>query len=248
MATPLRLTGERGAPQGSVCQPIFQGDVRRVGHGPRGRAAQRPRSPHACGGPAGRCAAAVNATQFATMLNTAQVAPIANVAGAGRLARREDGRARPGRGRRRRAAARLERLAAHRPVPRRDPGRPGPRPVVRVLHLVGREGGRRPARQLRPGLRPRRRRLRLGAERRQGQPDRQRPPPQPGDLIVWDEHIGIVESVAADGSIRTIEGNSSDQVARRTYGKDGGGASASSACPDRRSRRSLRARLYRSRP
>jgi hypothetical protein len=48
--------------------------------------------------------------------------------------------------------------------------------------------------------------------------------PQPGDLIVWDEHIGIVESVAADGKISTIEGNSSDSVARRTYGSDGGGA------------------------
>ncbi len=41
--------------------------------------------------------------------------------------------------------------------------------------------------------------------------------PQPGDLIVWDEHIGVVESVGADGTISTIEGNSSDQVARRTY-------------------------------
>jgi hypothetical protein len=48
--------------------------------------------------------------------------------------------------------------------------------------------------------------------------------PQPGDLIVWDEHMGIVESVGADGSIRTIEGNSSDSVAQRTYGSDGGGA------------------------
>jgi hypothetical protein len=48
--------------------------------------------------------------------------------------------------------------------------------------------------------------------------------PQPGDLIVWDEHIGIVESVTPDGKIQTIEGNSSDQVARRTYGADGGGA------------------------
>jgi hypothetical protein len=48
--------------------------------------------------------------------------------------------------------------------------------------------------------------------------------PQPGDLIVWDEHIGIVESVGADGKISTIEGNSSDQVARRSYGADGGGA------------------------
>jgi hypothetical protein len=48
--------------------------------------------------------------------------------------------------------------------------------------------------------------------------------PQPGDLIVWDEHIGIVESVGADGSINTIEGNSSNMVARRQYGSDGGGA------------------------
>jgi hypothetical protein len=48
--------------------------------------------------------------------------------------------------------------------------------------------------------------------------------PQPGDLIVWDEHIGIVESVGADGSIRTVEGNSSNSVAQRSYGADGGGA------------------------
>ena len=48
--------------------------------------------------------------------------------------------------------------------------------------------------------------------------------PQPGDLIVWDEHIGVVESVGADGAISTIEGNSSDSVARRSYGADGGGA------------------------
>jgi hypothetical protein len=41
--------------------------------------------------------------------------------------------------------------------------------------------------------------------------------PQSGDLIVWDEHIGVVESVGADGTINTIEGNSSDQVARRSY-------------------------------
>ena len=47
----------------------------------------------------------------------------------------------------------------------------------------------------------------------------------PGDLIVWGgRHIGIVESVDADGSIRTIEGNSSNAVSRRTYGADGGGA------------------------
>jgi hypothetical protein len=48
--------------------------------------------------------------------------------------------------------------------------------------------------------------------------------PQPGDLIVWDEHIGIVESVDGDGKIHTVEGNSSDRVSERTYGPDGGGA------------------------
>jgi hypothetical protein len=48
--------------------------------------------------------------------------------------------------------------------------------------------------------------------------------PQPGDLIVWDEHIGIVESVDAGGTIHTVEGNSSDRVSQRTYGPDGGGA------------------------
>jgi hypothetical protein len=49
--------------------------------------------------------------------------------------------------------------------------------------------------------------------------------PAPGDLIVWgSRHIGIVESVDPNGSIHTIEGNSSDRVSRRTYGPDGGGA------------------------
>src|SRR3954449_9843429 len=43
--------------------------------------------------------------------------------------------------------------------------------------------------------------------------------PKPGDLIVWDEHIGIVESVRPDGSIQTIEGNSSDRVSRRVHHK-----------------------------
>jgi hypothetical protein len=48
--------------------------------------------------------------------------------------------------------------------------------------------------------------------------------PAPGDLIVWDEHIGVVDSVDPDGTIHTIEGNSSDKVSQRTYGSDGGGA------------------------
>ncbi len=50
-------------------------------------------------------------------------------------------------------------------------------------------------------------------------------PPQAGDLIVWGgEHVGIVEAVDADGTIHTIEGNSSDRVSQRSYGPDGGGA------------------------
>jgi hypothetical protein len=48
--------------------------------------------------------------------------------------------------------------------------------------------------------------------------------PQPGDLIVWDEHIGVVESVLPDGSVQTIEGNSSDAVTRRTHDATGDGA------------------------
>ncbi|HEV2999866.1 MAG TPA: CHAP domain-containing protein [Solirubrobacteraceae bacterium] len=51
--------------------------------------------------------------------------------------------------------------------------------------------------------------------------------PQPGDVIVWGgRHVGIVENVLPDGRIQTIEGNSSDRVARRTYGPDGGGATS----------------------
>lgn len=48
--------------------------------------------------------------------------------------------------------------------------------------------------------------------------------PQPGDIVIFDwsgdgtaDHTGIVESVGADGSVNTIEGNASDQVKRRTY-------------------------------
>jgi hypothetical protein len=52
-------------------------------------------------------------------------------------------------------------------------------------------------------------------------------PPQAGDLVVWgSQHIGIVESVGADGSVHTIEGNSSNAVTRRAYGPDAGGATA----------------------
>jgi hypothetical protein len=50
-------------------------------------------------------------------------------------------------------------------------------------------------------------------------------PPQAGDLIVWGgTHIGIVESVDAEGKIHTIEGNSSNAVTRRTHDASGDGA------------------------
>jgi hypothetical protein len=39
--------------------------------------------------------------------------------------------------------------------------------------------------------------------------------PQAGDFMVWDEHIGIVESVNADGTITTIDGNYNNAVTRR---------------------------------
>jgi hypothetical protein len=44
-------------------------------------------------------------------------------------------------------------------------------------------------------------------------------PPRPGDLIVWDEHVGVVESVLPDGRVQTIEGNSSDRVSRRVHAR-----------------------------
>jgi hypothetical protein len=45
--------------------------------------------------------------------------------------------------------------------------------------------------------------------------------PRPGDLVIWDEHMGIVEAVLPDGRIQTIEGNTSDSVARRTQSTSG---------------------------
>jgi hypothetical protein len=41
--------------------------------------------------------------------------------------------------------------------------------------------------------------------------------PQPGDIIVFHEHVGLVESVLPNGQIQTIEGNSSNMVARRVH-------------------------------
>ena len=52
--------------------------------------------------------------------------------------------------------------------------------------------------------------------------------PAVGDLVVFDrgndgelDHIGIVTGVGADGSIQTVEGNSSNAVCARSYGPDG---------------------------
>jgi hypothetical protein len=42
--------------------------------------------------------------------------------------------------------------------------------------------------------------------------------PRPGDLIVFHEHVGIVEGVLPDGRIQTLEGNSSDRVSRNVHG------------------------------
>ncbi len=49
--------------------------------------------------------------------------------------------------------------------------------------------------------------------------------PSPGDIVIFDwggrgtsDHTGIVESVDADGTVHTIEGNASDTVMRRDYG------------------------------
>ncbi|MFL5913410.1 MAG: CHAP domain-containing protein [Gaiellaceae bacterium] len=41
--------------------------------------------------------------------------------------------------------------------------------------------------------------------------------PKPGDLIVFHEHVGLVESVLPGGQIQTIEGNSSDRVSERVH-------------------------------
>ena len=42
-----------------------------------------------------------------------------------------------------------------------------------------------------------------------------------GDLIIFKNggrsHVGVVESIGADGRINTIEGNTSNKVARRSY-------------------------------
>jgi len=57
--------------------------------------------------------------------------------------------------------------------------------------------------------------------------DRGSQTPQPGDIVIFNwggsgvsDHTGIVERVDADGTVHTIEGNSSNAVKRREY--DGG--------------------------
>jgi hypothetical protein len=41
--------------------------------------------------------------------------------------------------------------------------------------------------------------------------------PQVGDIIILDQHTGIVTGVKPDGTVETIEGNTSDKVAERTH-------------------------------
>lgn len=41
--------------------------------------------------------------------------------------------------------------------------------------------------------------------------------PRVGDVIVLDQHTGIVTGVQPDGTVETIEGNTSDRVAERTH-------------------------------
>ncbi|HZV72518.1 MAG TPA: CHAP domain-containing protein [Conexibacter sp.] len=41
--------------------------------------------------------------------------------------------------------------------------------------------------------------------------------PRPGDLVVFNEHVGIVEQILPGGRIQTLEGNSSDRVSRNVH-------------------------------
>lgn len=41
--------------------------------------------------------------------------------------------------------------------------------------------------------------------------------PKVGDVIIFDEHMGLVTGVKPDGTVETIEGNSSDKVSERTH-------------------------------
>ncbi len=41
--------------------------------------------------------------------------------------------------------------------------------------------------------------------------------PRPGDLVVFHEHVGIVEQVLPGGRIETVEGNYADRVSRNVH-------------------------------
>ena len=166
---------------------------------------------------------AVNATQFATMLNTAQVAPTANLAAAGSpgakmvaLAAAEVGVAEQPPG-----SNDSPRIAQFRAA---TDGAPGPGPWCAYFTSWAAKEAGVPLGNNGQGFGRVDDVYAWAQSAGKANPIASGQPPQPGDLIVWDEHIGIVESVGPDGSIKTIEGNSSDQVARRTYGRDGGGA------------------------
>jgi CHAP domain-containing protein len=116
------------------------------------------------------------------------------------------------------------RIAADRPAPHRHGGqRSGA--VVCVLRLMGSRPGRHAAGRGGAGFGSVSALYDWAQRTGRATPAGTGVRPNPGDLIVWGgEHVGIVESVDAAGSIHTIEGNSSNAVSRRTYGPDGGGA------------------------
>ena len=123
-----------------------------------------------------------------------------------------------------RAAAGLQRLAAHRRVPHRHGGQRH-RPVVRLLRLLGGQEAGAPLGEAGQGFGSVAAVASWAQRTGRWNPAASGPPPQAGDLIVWGgKHIGIVESVDADGKIHTIEGNSSNMVTRRTHDASGDGA------------------------
>jgi hypothetical protein len=161
--------------------------------------------------------------RFATMLNTAGIAPTANVAASGgpgaqmvALAQAEVGQAEQPPG-----SNESPRIAEYRQA---TAGAPGPGPWCAYFTSWAAKSAGVPLGDHGQGFGRVDDVYAWAQSSGRANPIASGQPPKPGDLIVWDEHIGIVESVGADGSIKTIEGNSSDQVARRNYGKDGGGA------------------------
>jgi hypothetical protein len=166
---------------------------------------------------------AQNATQFATMLNAAGVAPTANLAAAGSpgakmvaLAQAEVGVAEQPPG-----SNDSPRIAEFRAATQ---GAPGPGPWCAYFTSWAAKESGVPLGNSGQGFGRVDDVYAWAQSAGKANPVGSGQPPQPGDLIVWDEHIGIVESVGPDGAIQTIEGNSSDKVSRRNYGRDGGGA------------------------